>query len=214
MICDLPPLKREEHRDEEKEIQIARELAGKVVEKGYDLKSSPEAYQKIFRWIGQYEAARRDPERILTPPAKGLLIMGPPGRGKTVAARFISNFCQIQFWTMKRIDEEWGISPEGCKQYFENVFRELETPSIIDDLGAETMTKHFNVAPVHEFLLPFMYDRWTTYHKLFIVTTNLSMASTDAERSIEGVYGPRIKSRFAEMFDVVKFEGTDRRRTS
>lgn len=211
MICELPPLRREENRSEEKEMQIARELAGKVIEKGYDLKASPEAYQKIFQWIGQYLASKEDPSKTLTLPQKGLLIMGPPGRGKTVAARFVSHFCRIQFWTMKRIDEEWGINPEGCKSYFDNVFRNLDEPSIIDDLGAETMTKHFNIAPVHEFLLPFIYDRWTTYHKLFIVTTNLSMVSTDAERSIEGVYGPRIKSRFMEMFDVVKFEGADRR---
>lgn len=212
MICELPPLQREERRDEEKEIQIARKLAGKVVEKGYDLKSSPEAYEKVFRWIAQYGVSQQDPTKTLTPPAKGLLLMGPPGRGKTVAAKFISHFCQIHFWTMKQIDEKWGIDPEECKYYFDDVFRELYTPTIIDDIGSETMTKHFNVAPVHEFMLPFMYDRWTTYHKLFIVTTNLSMASNDAERSIEGVYGPRIRSRFAEMFEVVKFEGNDRRR--
>ena len=213
MICELLPLRREEVRDEEKEMQIARDLAGKVVEKGYDLKSNPEAYQKIFQWIGQYVASKKDPERKLTLPQKGLLIMGPPGRGKTVAARFISHFCQIQFWTMKRIDEEWGINPEGCKNYFDNDFRDLEAPSIIDDLGSEAMTQHFGVAPVHEFLLPFMYDRWTTYRKLFIVTTNLSLISTESEYSIEGVYGPRVKSRFMEMFDVVKFQGSDRRQS-
>lgn len=209
MICELPPLRREERRDEEKEMQIARELAAQVVAKGYDLKSSPDAYHKVFQWIGQYRAAAEN--KTLTPPQKGLLLMGPPGRGKTYAARFISHFCQIQFWTMKRIDEEWGIDPEGCKQYFDNLFRDLYEPTIIDDLGAESMTKHFNIAPVHEFLLPFIYDRWTTYHKLFIVTTNLTLYTKDADRSIEGMYGPRIKSRFLEMFDVVKFDGPDRR---
>jgi len=210
MICELLPLRREEKRDEAREMELARGYARKVMDMQYDLKTNAEAYKKIFNWIAQYNLSQANKE--FTPPARGLLLVGAPGRGKTVAARFISHFCQIHFWTMKWIDEKWGIDPEECKQYFDDVFRDLKVPTIIDDLGSETMTKHYNMAPVFEFLLPFMYDRWTTYQKLFIVTTNLAMNGTDAQTTIAGAYGPRIKSRFDEMFDVVLFQGNDMRR--
>lgn len=200
---------RDKNRNEERELEIARDLAGKLVARGYDLKSSPEANEAIFRWMAQYRMGYYDEGPM---PSKGLIICGNPGTGKTVAAKCISYWCQIDMYTIKTLDEAWGHDPEDCKSTYSKVF-DRESPVIIDDLGDEPRTKHYGNAPCVDFLLPQLYESWAEYGKLVIVTTNLKMNEAQGRTdSIFDIYGERIYSRFSEMFNVVKMVGADRRR--
>lgn len=198
---------REEKRDENREMEVARNIARKVTERGYDLNAAPEAYKTIFRWIAQYRLSVQDEA---APPQKGLLICGNPGTGKTVAAKCISYWCQIQMYTMKTLDEEWGKAPEGCKYWYEMAF-DRTSPVILDDLGTEPRSKHYGTAPVVEYLLPKLYDSWADTGKPVVITTNLGVNSKDQDHTIYAVYGERIYSRFLEMFTTVTMTGADRR---
>lgn len=199
---------QEEKRDENREMEFARNLARKVTERGYDLNSSPESYKTIFRWIAQYCLSIHD---NALPPQKGLLICGNPGTGKTVAAKFISHFCQIQMYTMKALDEEWAKGPEGCKYDYDMAF-DWKSPVIIDDLGTEPRSKHYGTAPCVDYLLPKLYENWSYTGKPVVITTNLVLSDKpDMKQSIFAVYGERIYSRFSEMFTTVTMTGADRR---
>lgn len=200
---------RDQHRDRERELEIARNIAGKLVARGYDLKTAPEAYETIFRWVAQYRMSHYDEGPM---PSKGLLICGNPGTGKTVAAKCISYWCQIDMYTIKKLDEAWGHDPEDCKSTYSKAF-DRESPVIIDDLGDEPRTKHYGNAPCVDFLLPGLYESWTETGKPVVITTNLTMERPQGKNDcITEVYGERIHSRFSEMFTVVKMVGADRRR--
>lgn len=144
------------------------------------------------------------------PPERGLLIVGPPGRGKTLMASILSRIFQIQFYTMHELDAAWGRDPNDCESAFSTAFSIRETV-IVDDLGAEAATKRYGNEPLARSLLLKMYENWKYFGKLVIITTNLSPKSagtTAGVETIRGVFGERIESRFAEMFDVVRFTGT------
>lgn len=200
---------RDKQRNEERELEIARNIAGKLVARGYDLKSNPDAYKAIFQWVAQYRMGHYDEGPM---PSKGLIICGNPGTGKTVAAKCISYWCQINMYTIKTLDESWGHDPEECKRWYSEAF-DRESPVIIDDLGDEPRTKHYGNAPCVDYLLSKLYESWTETGKPVVITTNLSMTATSAEKeSIAAVYGERIHSRFSEMLSVVNMVGADRRR--
>ncbi len=200
---------RDKERNQERELERAREIWAKLTAQGYELNTSAEAYKTIFQWIAQYEMGHygEGPK-----PSKGLLICGNPGTGKTVVAKVISYWCRIQMFTIKALDAAWGQDPEACKYQNEQAFNK-KSPVIIDDLGDEPRTKHYGNAPCVDFLLPMLYEAWTETGKPVVITTNLNMLNTPgAKDSILGVYGERIHSRFSEMFTVVKMIGADRRR--
>lgn len=199
---------RDKQRNEERELEIARNIAGNLVARGYDLKTNPDAYKAIFQWVAQYRMGHYDEGPM---PGKGLIICGNPGTGKTVAAKCISYWCQIDMYTIKALDEAWGNDPEECKNTYSKAF-DRERPVIIDDLGDEPRTKHYGNAPCVDFLLPKLYESWTETGKPVVITTNLKMSETKGKNdSILDVYGERIFSRFSEMFNVVKMVGEDRR---
>lgn len=144
------------------------------------------------------------------PPEKGLLLLGPAGRGKTTCARVIGSLFGFLYATMDELDMRWGRNPEECERDYSEFFSG-STPIIIDDLGTEAGTKHYGNQGLGVQYLCRLYDLWRWEGKLIIMTTNLSPFKQQAasnQQTILESYGERIDSRFYEMFEYVPIIGS------
>jgi len=161
--------------------------------------------EKVLRFVAQYQMCR---ERKGPRPDKGLFMNGLPGRGKTFLASILSMELKIQFYSMRQIDEKWGTSPEECQYDYKEAF-DWQSSIIIDDVGAESGTKRYGNEPILQSLIYRLYENWRWHGKIIIMTSNLSTYDRDPgdQRTIVGCLGGRIDSRFAEMFDTVRFVG-------
>ena len=181
----------------------------------------PVEFKKVMTWIARYGlhlADKYNLKEIVYPrPEKGLLINGRTGRGKSTIAGLISVLFRnvnyedkIPFYTLNEIDKAWGGNPKECESDFPAAFDSKQTV-VIDDVGAEGMTKRFGNEPVFDFLIQHFYDSWKYRRKLIVMTSNLStydapeMANNN--KTYLGVYGERINSRGHEMFEIVRING-------
>jgi hypothetical protein len=139
--------------------------------------------------------------------SKGLLITGPIGCGKTSlmslmrlvpkpernftlrSARDVSfEFIQEGYDVIHRYSK-LSYSHTGPKAY------------CFDDLGAEQALKYFgNECNVLGEIILSRYDHYVASDMVTHLTTNL------AATEIETMYGPRVRSRMREMFNLVAFE--------
>lgn len=171
---------------------------------------------------------------------KGLLLRGMPGLGKTFTLKLFaqdfsltdgwkgnSNFLLKNFVSTKKIEAEYaGAGHKSLTQYtrlnqnYTNVDKssgallpgeasiEAKKIFVFDDLGAENIpVLHFgNSMNVMESILMDRYELFTDLGIRTHLTTNI----VEGEM-IEEIYGPRVRSRMREMFNIIDLEGQDRR---
>lgn len=152
---------------------------------------------------------------------KGILFRGPIGCGKTFLFKCLTNgnhhrqdlqfnfplsFPKSNIVSCKSIEREFGINGYAAIDKYTKRVSIKTIPNhqyMFDDLGTESVsTSNFaNKTNVMETLIMERYDMFTDYGIKTHLTTNL--VSGDA---IEELYGPRVRSRFREMFNVVSWE--------
>lgn len=146
--------------------------------------------------IGDEESARRKQLNL----AKGILLTGPIGCGKTSLMALIYFFCQPkQHYHLKSARE---ISFEFEKDGFKVIGRYGKTGMFcFDDLGIEQVQKHFgNACNVMADILLSRYELFVSKGILTHATTNFSASE------LEAMYGNRVRSRMREMFNLVPFD--------
>ncbi len=138
---------------------------------------------------------------------KGLLISGPAGCGKTTLLTLLKYFHpeenrylvkSCREITFEFIQEGYSI----ILTYSKYSFRGYE-PKVyfFDDLGAENSLKYFgNQCNVMAEILLSRYDLFVSQKLLTHLTTNLN------SEEIEQMYGPRVRSRMREMFNLLSFD--------
>lgn len=146
-------------------------------------------------------------------PNKGLLVVGNIGCGKTtLMSIFRDGPNPYRIVSAREVSESWkknGDISKYCESLLPNKltvspFGPLPIGICFDDLGIENKTKNYgDEANAMEEVLLNWYDK-KTFNKVHI-TTNLT------PEEIEQKYGKRVRSRMREMFNLVKFEGGDRR---
>lgn len=173
---------------------------------------------KVLRWVSHYriyllelqknpDSAEHKAKCESHLPPKGLFIVGPAGRGKSTVASIIATCFDFEYFSIRRVDEEYTQNPDRCKQENAELWN-YKSHVVLDDVGAEAAGKHYGRPPVTPLLLERLYDNWKWHSKLTICTSNLSThAAADDPRTVLGSYGARIESRVHEMFEIVKFIG-------
>jgi len=173
---------------------------------------------------------------------KGIMLMGEVGRGKTLLLRLFTEIPlyfkqQIEYKTLDDLRKAgWPDDVKfksafrftqfvSCKQiemeYARKGFEALErytTPAVtsekmeasiycFDDLGAENCEAVYFGNKVN-LMSDIMMSRYELFLRGIIThcTTNLS------PQDLQDRYGERIRSRFREMFNVIKIGGNDRRK--
>lgn len=134
---------------------------------------------------------------------KGLLIRGDYGRGKTHAIKCVSQNEVLPIRIFSMIDITREVEREG-------VFPIYYTPNsiiCIDDVGTEEPIVNHYGTKINWFknFIEGYYAQFNTYESL-IITTNCSF------QEIEQKYGGRVRSRMAQMFNVIDVEGDDFRK--
>lgn len=148
---------------------------------------------------------------------KGILIMGNVGVGKTELMRFLqkNKKCCFKIVSCNDVSDDYMTLKEGTDEaYSTPIKKALNDPSVFyqrsigycfDDLGTEDIKNDFgNKKNVMADIIMAIYNKkdFSKFH----ITTNL-----DAD-GIKEKYGSRVSSRLREMFNVIHFDGLDRRK--
>lgn len=151
---------------------------------------------------------------------KGLLLQGNVGCGKTAIMQMFKINPKQSYWVtgcgrIARSFSEEGYT--GIEHFFHpsgpgngNVFRHEYFGVCFDDIGTETAKNNWgNKSNTMEEIILGRYERRHDMQGMTHITTNLKAFQ------IEEFYGPRVRSRILEMFNIIKFpDGSpDRRRT-
>lgn len=164
--------------------------------------------------------------------AKGLMLFGPAGTGKTLLMKclqcnprrsFVVRSCRKishEFALRGRIvidenskfvssttNHHWRDNP-GKTVFGEQIPKPLGIT--FDDLGSENIGHHFqDAAEVLEQIILSIYEApkndWNSFDG-YSITTNLTASL------IEARYGTRVRSRIREMFNLIEVPGSDRRK--
>ncbi|MBT1710750.1 ATPase [Fulvivirgaceae bacterium PWU5] len=145
---------------------------------------------------------------------KGILLTGPIGCGKTDLMTLMRLAAKPErIFTIKTIrDVSFEFIQEGYEvvhRYSKLSFNPKGPRTVFfDDLGAEQALKYYgNECNVMAEILLSRYDLYISFDMLTHLTTNLSATE------IETMYGPRVRSRMREMFNLIPFnESSDDRR--
>lgn len=188
-------------------------MAKKSGKKGYVV---DEFNTSIIKSLCLYFANDPRSEKFGLDRKKGLLLMGFTGTGKTMLMKaFATNMLQ-SYKMMRTVDitydfVEYGLSvirthgtPITIPQ---DVYGSTQAGVCFDDLGNEDERRRYgDKMNVMADIISRRYDMMP--HNMTHITTNL------APGKIEEVYGVRIRSRMAEMFNVISFDKNcpDRRR--
>lgn len=152
---------------------------------------------------------------------KGILFRGPIGCGKTFLFKCLTNgdhhrkdlqfnlplsFPKSNIVSCKTMEREFGINGYAAIDKYTKRVSIRTIPNhqyMFDDLGTESVStsNYANKANVMETLIMERYDMLIDYDIKTHITTNL--VSGDA---IEELYGPRVRSRFRQMFNVISWE--------
>jgi DNA replication protein DnaC len=158
-------------------------------------------------------------------PQKGLFLTGQVGCGKTTLIQFFANAAQrspFRLITTREVTHQFlQEGYEVIARYGRKSFRQKPTgfglqllfdqpkTYCFDDLGVEPNTKRYgNDCNVMAEILLDRYEQFKKYGMLTHLTTNLNA------EELEGLYGPRVRSRLREMCNLISFppEAADRRR--
>lgn len=145
-------------------------------------------------------------------PKKGLLLIGNIGCGKTTIMNvFRDGPNPYRIVSCREVANYWKVNGDisaFSKLHSDNGMGKWSRELIgicFDDLGIENKTKNYGdeVNAMEEVLLNW-YDK-KKFNKVHL-TTNLT------PDEIEQKYGKRVRSRMREMFNIVQFEGEDKRK--
>lgn len=149
---------------------------------------------------------------------KGLFLVGPVGCGKTSLMKLCWSNPAQSYSVISCNKVSYNFAEEGydsLRKYWghrfprqDDVFRHRQLGICFDDLGTEDMVKNFgNTTNAMKEVIENRYSQLED-HRLTHITTNLSFDQ------IEDAYGPRVRSRIREMFNVIKFDpaAPDRRK--
>jgi DNA replication protein DnaC len=183
--------------------------------------------ESIFEKLSGYFYGEIDAIHTDLSQDKGILIFGGVGTGKTAIMRFFCDNPMNSFFVVPASDIAQVFQRGGFdgKEGFEglNIFTEKKLNRTyagnfkprqaigicIDDMGIEPVPSvHYgNSVNVVSHILQSRYTDFEYFGNKTHITTNLDSAM------IEQVYGQRVRSRMAEMFNILKLQGNDRRRS-
>ena len=148
-------------------------------------------------------------------PAKGILLLGPVGCGKTAAMRFFERTARAPYRIVPARDVARRFLTEGfavLDRYGAQAFTHRSYGSghgpdhrhpvtyCFDDLGVEQNARLYgNECNVLAEILLDRYDRFVTHQMLTHLTSNLNAPE------LETLYGDRLRSRLREMCNVLSF---------
>mgnify|MGYP000870291923 CR=1 FL=1 len=206
MIVDLEKLIPRERKDPppERLDRLESHYAERLKKYGYEPRDK-EAFQKLARYFGRYYAGlplENGAKNDITPPAKGLILFGPCGTGKTFAMRIFSGLFKVEIVSALELSQHFEIG--GAAMFFENAQNFNGKALVIDEIGGERDTLSFgNKSPVIDFISK-REDEYRLDRVLTFFTTNLKNREELAAR-----YGDRITSRILGMCEPVMLKGRD-----
>lgn len=134
---------------------------------------------------------------------RGLMVRGKFGVGKTHAVKCISDnpLHPIRMYSMIEISKEVDRNGEFI------IKSGKDSVIYLDDVGTEEAVVNHYGTKINWFkdFIETYYANYNTYNKL-IITTNCSFDE------LESRYGGRVRSRLAEMFNVIDVKGNDFRK--
>lgn len=148
---------------------------------------------------------------------KGLLLTGSIGCGKTTIIFLLKYFLPKHYqYPVKStrdiayefVEHGYSIINKYSKSHFQQNGGQLIPRTLcLDDLGLESSIKHFGneTNTIAEILLN-RYQLFTSRGMITHATTNLNPIE------LEKLYGNRLRSRMREMFNLISFNSTDKRR--
>lgn len=139
---------------------------------------------------------------------KGILLRGPIGCGKTTLMRMfcVNTFRPYEVISCRVIADNYSKNGSDALYNFSSLqpayahqnFGHKEIGICYDDLGTEEQKKNFgNEVNVMQDIIYKLYDN--RLFGQFHCTTNLG------SKEIEEIYGPRVKSRVFEMYNVISY---------
>lgn len=182
---------------------------------GKNFKIYEEDHYLIFKLLVYIIGDAYHTERLGISLDRGILLSGPIGCGKTALLtllrslqpkenRFIVKSCREV--TFEFIQAGYSVILNYSKNSFVNFEPKVY---LFDDLGAENNLKYYgNDCNVMAEILLSRYDLFISQKMITHITTNLN------SEEIHEMYGPRVRSRMREMFNLFSFDNTtkDRRK--
>jgi len=193
--------------------QLFQERASRIIRKEFVI---DQYNAQIIKLLCMYFTGHKDSEKHGLSLSKGILLMGERGTGKSVIMKAFSSNQHQSYVLINVRHVTYDFAEHGFR-----IVKNFSQPETIpmnhygqdlcgccfDDLGTDEERKHFGdkVNAIGEILLN-RYD--SVEHKYTHITTNLNA------NAIEQFYGPRLRSRFREMFNVISFDtkAPDRRK--
>jgi len=170
----------------------------------------------LYRLLVYLVGDRQEAEKQGLSLRKGILLTGPIGCGKTSLMTILRLFCPAE--ERYRIKSCREVSFEFHREGYEVIGRysqpvlqggKFSGAMLFDDLGTEQPLSHYgNTCNVMGEILLSRYELFSCRGIKTHLTTNLTSAE------IEKSYGPRVRSRMREMFNLVSFDSSvrDKRR--
>jgi energy-coupling factor transporter ATP-binding protein EcfA2 len=181
------------------------------IQYGQSFKICKEDIPTIFKLLIYMIKDQKIADKLQINLAKGILLSGPIGCGKTSIMQLIKPFsAHNSNYKMKTCRE---ISFEFAKYGFEalNTYTQKSNRQTrlfgycFDDLGAEQQIKHFGTdCNVMAEILISRYEHFIDNKSITHITTNLSASE------IENLYGNRLRSRMRNMFNVISFDSNSK----